>query len=164
MINYKNINKTINKIFNVDINSIKYYKRNKKILPIENHEMIIINNYFIDNQINIQDCNISDILDYINNTSKDINNELFDSFIKNKNNFEVLYKKYKDLYVSILNNGYNNTIVDPIKLYRIKKNSHENILCLHDGKLRFFICKFLNIKTINAFIEDSILEKNYIIN
>jgi hypothetical protein len=162
----KKILNNSNDFFDVDINSIKYYNKYGKVIPVENHEVILFFSFFKEKNIDIINSDllsiIYDNLDYFKSTLlKSINDEEIYYFISNKEKFKNNIENFKKIYLSLLNNSYVDNKNDPIILSRIKKD-HENILCLVDGEMRFFISKILNIKKIKALIVDSDPENEYI--
>ena len=82
------------------------------------------------------------------------------NFILNREYFEPEFHIFRKIYLSVLKNGYSNTITDPVLIYRIKKDN-ETVLCLDGGIMKFISCKHLGLKNISVYVSDSDPNKNY---
>jgi hypothetical protein len=165
-----NIDITKNKdytLFDVNINSIGFYAKGNKIIPIEYHEILFLFDLFKQKNIDIFNYDITSFvyenMDYIKDKLLNkINDKNIYYFLNSdKEQLNNTINEFRDVYNSISKYGYFNSEMDPLLVSRIKRNDR-NILCLITGERRFFTAKILGIQKINCYISDSNPERQYV--
>jgi hypothetical protein len=145
---------------NIDIDIVKYYIKDDDIIPIDNHEVFTIFKFFDDRNMYIHDDTI-DIISIIYDNIEYFKYDLLTyNLILDRENFEPAFRMFRKIYLSFFKNGYSNTIIDPVLIYRVKKDN-ETVLCLAGGIIKFISCKHLGLKNISVYVSDSDPNKNY---